>query len=95
MIIKLDFHKAKKYIVDREEFMMINSASDKTYKMMNGAPILVNVEGSYIDMADLAKCVVRSKDAYTIERYVSLVRAMAPCQGITFVWKRNRDGSIA
>jgi hypothetical protein len=95
MVIKLDYHKAKKYIVDREEFMRINSGSDKTYKMMCGTPILVNVEGSYIDMADLAKCVVRSKDAYTIERYATLVRATAFCHEITFVWKRDRDGNIA
>jgi len=95
MIIKLDYRKAKKYIVNREEFMMINSGSSKTYKMIIGAPILVNVEGSYIDMKDLAKCVVRGKDAYTIERYASLVMATALSHGITFVWKRNRDGSIA
>lgn len=95
MIIKLDYYKAKKYIVDREEFMITNSWGDKTYKMGNGTPILVNVEGSYIDMTDLAKCVVRGKDAYTIERYASLVMATALSHGITFVWKRNKDGSIA
>ena len=95
MVIKLDFHKAKKYIVDREEFMMINSGSSKTYKMICGTPILVNVEGSYIDMTNLAKCVVRGKDAYTIERYVSLVMATALSHGITFVWKRDKDGRIA
>jgi hypothetical protein len=95
MVIKLDYQKAKKYIVNREEFMMINSMSEKTYKMWTGIPILVNVEGSYIDMADLAKCVVRGKDAYTIERYASLVRATALSHGITFVWKRDKDGRIA
>jgi len=95
MVIKLDYRKAKKYIVNREEFMITNSWGDKTYKMGNGTPILVNVEGSYIDMKDLAKCVVRGKDAYTIERYASLVMATALSHGITFVWKRNKDGSIA
>lgn len=95
MVIKLDYQKAKKYIVNREEFMMINSGSDKTYKLMIGTPILVNVEGSYIDMKDLAKCVVRGKDAYTIERYASLVMATALSHGITFVWKRDKDGRIA
>lgn len=95
MIIRLDYRKAKKYIVDREEFMRVNSGSDKSYKLMCGTPILVNVEGSYIDMTDLAKCVVRGKDAYTIERYASLVMATALSHGITFVWKRNKDGSIA
>lgn len=95
MVIKLDYYKAKEYIVDREEFMMINNMGDKTYKMMLGTPILVNVEGSYIDMADLAKCVVHGKDAFTIERYASFVRAQALSHGITFVWKRDKDGHIA
>lgn len=95
MIIRLDYQKAKKYIVDREKFMITNSWGDKTYKMGTGTPILVNVEGSYIEMADLAKCVVRGKDAYTIERYASLVMATALSHGITFVWKRDKDGRIA
>lgn len=95
MVIKLDYHKGRKYIVNREEFMRINSCGDKTYKLMCGTPILVNVEGSYIEMADLVKCVVRGKDAYTIERYATLVRETAVCHEITFVWKRDNDGSIA
>lgn len=55
MVIYLDYYKAK--IVDRDKFL--NTYTSRAgYKMLQGSPLLVSVEGTLIDSSTIMDLVV-------------------------------------
>lgn len=93
MVIKLDYYKARNYIVDREEFMITNSWGDKSYRMMSSTPILVNIEGTYVNASDIPNIVANRRHIMEVNRWLIELRNPQAQPGhptvLNFVWDRS------
>lgn len=99
MNIYLDYYKAN--IVDRDKFFKKYSL-EKTdvngvpfrviqpYKMLQGTPLLVNVEGSYINANDIPELLVSRKYSKQVNDWLQELRNPTNAGGeiLDFVWKR-------
>lgn len=55
MIVYLNYYKAEK--VDRDKFFAKYDNPKASYKLLQGAPLLVNVEGSYVQAFDIPELI--------------------------------------
>ena len=56
MIVYLRYSKDK--IIDRDKFYKTYTSANGTYKMLNGTPLLVSVEGTLINSSSIMDLVV-------------------------------------
>ncbi len=69
--IYLNRHKAKKY--DYKEFMAKYDADVNKYNLLAGAPILVNVEGTYINANQLLE-LCKPSIKMTVSNYIESLK---------------------
>lgn len=87
MTVYLRYNKDK--IVDRFKFYNTYSASNG-YKMLQGTPIIVNIEGSYIKANDIPELLVSRKYAKQVMDWLMELKEPSNVGGtiITFRWRR-------
>lgn len=94
MVIKLDYYKARNYIVNREKFMTTNGMGDKAYRMLTGTPIVVNVEGTYVKADDIPNLVTDRRYIMELNRWLIELRNPQTQPGhftvLNFVWERSK-----
>lgn len=74
----------KEYVVDRENF--INTYSGPI-NMLKGAPLLFNVEGTYINIEHLVDIAPLS-ERHTVSLFVTCIRNAILPKFIEFKWRR-------
>ena len=76
-------------VVDRFKFYKTYSASNG-YKMLNGTPLLVNVDGSYIRANDIPELLVSRKYAKQVNDWLAELKEPSNGGGIiiNFKWRR-------
>lgn len=85
-IIYLDYYRA--HPVDRNQFFNDRDGSDQTYKMLQGTPLLVCVEGSYVDVNDLPNLVINKCQGFIVNQWVSNVKKAVEPAFIEYRWRR-------
>lgn len=87
MIIYLDYYKAKK--IDLKDYYRNYDNTNFSYKLLKGAPILVNVQGSYVEANDIPKLVVNKHFRFIVNQWVMELRNPQPNRSstLTFKWK--------
>lgn len=92
MIVKLNLEKATRdgLIVDRSKFFDEFDNNSQTYKMLKGTPLLISVEGSYVNVNNLPNLVVNKHQGFIVNQWVSNITKGTPPDFITFVWRRTK-----
>lgn len=87
MIVYLRYKLDK--VVDRTKYFNTYSASTGIYKMLNGAPLLVNVEGSYVKAIDIPELIVYRKHLSIVNRWIQELKQPLETGGIVidFKWR--------
>lgn len=88
MVIYLDYYKAK--IVDLKEYYETYDSNRQTYAMLKGAPLLVNVQGSYVKANDLPNLVVNKRFVIIVNQWLLELRNPIEKDGkaLDFRWRR-------
>ena len=60
--------------IDRRSFLERNDVTGKSYKMLNGVPIIINICGKYYNVDDLAQAVI-TKDLSLYDDFVRLLKS--------------------
>lgn len=93
MIIKLDYDKARNYIVNREKFMTNNELGNKSYRMLTGTPVVVSVEGTYVKADDIPNIMADRRYLMEVNRWLIELRNPQVQTGhftvLNFVWERS------
>ena len=55
MKVYLEYVRIRKYFVNREEYLAKYDSSRGNYKLLTGAPLLINVDGNYMYLDDILK----------------------------------------
>ncbi len=87
MKIYLRYNKDK--VIDRDKFLN-EHASNSGYKMLNGTPILVNVDGSYIKVTDIPDLLVSKKYAKQVNDWLAELKQPLKTSelNLEFRWRR-------
>ena len=88
MIIYLDYYKAN--IVDLKEYYETYDSNRQTYALLKGAPLLVNVQGSYIKANDLPNLVVNKRFVIVVNQWLLSLRSPIEKDGkpLDFRWRK-------
>lgn len=91
MIVLLDYYKAK--TVDLKEYYDIYDNHRASYKLLNGAPILVNAQGRYIKAFDIPELVVNRNQRVlsAVNKWIMELKSpsnVTNMEILEFRWKR-------
>lgn len=89
MTIKLNYHKAKP--VDLKEYYNKYTDTDRrTYRLLQGTPLIVNVEGTYIYVNDIPNILIDRRNIKDVDKWFSELRNPMNKGGIVlnFVWRK-------
>jgi hypothetical protein len=86
MIIYLDKHKVKP--IDREKFLSKYS-SNRGYNMLVGTPLIISVDGTYVDINDLISAVHKSEYKSIVANWITGVKSLGLTKDIEFKWYRG------
>lgn len=90
MTIYLDYYKANK--VDLKEHYENYDNNRQTYNLLKGAPLLVNVQGSYINVNDLPNLIVNKRFVPIVNQWLIELRNPQPqsnhCTILNFKWRK-------
>lgn len=89
MTIYLDRYRALKHkaIVDRQLYLLKYNNPLKPYQLLQGCPMIINVDGTYVELNKLPMICER-KYGGTVNDYVMAVRRNDPTINVTFRWRR-------
>lgn len=87
MTVYLRYNKDK--IINRDEFLNAHT-SNSGYKMLNGTPIIVNIDGSYIKAIDIPDLLVSKKYAKQVNDWLAELKQPIGVSGLylEFAWRR-------
>ena len=76
-------------VVDRFKFYETYSASTGVYKMLNGTPLLVNVDGSYVKAIDIPELIIYRKHLGIVNKWLQELKQPIEDGGIIldFRWR--------
>lgn len=88
MTIYLDYYKAN--IVDLGKYYETYDSNRQTYALLKGAPLLVNVQGSYVKADDLPNLVVNKRFVIIVNQWLLEIRNPIEKDGkaLNFRWRR-------
>lgn len=89
MTIYLDYYKANK--VDLKEYYRKYDDPKSSYKLLNGAPLLVNVEGHYVKANDLPDLVCNRRFIPLVNKWIMELKNPSNVSSrgtLDFKWKR-------
>ena len=82
-MILLYINKVK--IFDRAEYYKMYSGKSNNYTMIKGAPLLLNINGTLVDIKSISNAVVHKKDLAKVEKYIADVYSVVePSANIKF-----------
>ena len=78
-------YKNKLKILDRAEYYKMFSGKSNNYIMIKGAPLLLNINGSLVEIKSISNAVVHKKDLAKVEKYIDDVYSVVePAANIKF-----------
>ena len=78
-------YKNKLKIFDRAEYYKLYSGKSNNYTMIKGAPLLLNINGTLVDIKSISNAVVHKKDLAKVEKYIADVYSVIePAANIKF-----------
>ena len=78
-------YKNKLKIFDRAEYYKLYSGKSNNYTMIKGAPLLLNINGTLVDIKSISNAVVHKKDLAKVEKYiVDVYSVVEPAANIKF-----------
>ena len=78
-------YKNKLKIFDRAEYYKLYSGKSNNYTMIKGAPLLLNINGTLVDIKSISNAVVHKKDLAKVEKYIADVYSVVePAANIKF-----------
>ena len=78
-------YKNKLKIFDRAEYYKLYSGKSNNYTMIKGAPLLLNINGTLVDIKSISNAVVHKKDLAKVEKYIDDVYSVVePAANIKF-----------
>ena len=78
-------YKNKLKIFDRAEYYKLYSGKSNNYTMIKGAPLLLNINGTLVDIKSISNAVVHKKDLSKVEKYIDDVYSVVePAANIKF-----------
>lgn len=83
--------------VDRAKFLAKYESPSKSnhYKMLNGVPVLVNIEGHYVMVKDILDLLVRKEDYSTAHSWViSILGGTELPPEVKWSWARDGNGNL-
>lgn len=89
MVVILNYYKAHKE-VDLKEFYKKYDNPRAQYKLLQGAPLLVNVEGRYIEANDLPNLIVNRRFVPIVNQWLLELRNPLNAGGtvLEFRWRK-------
>lgn len=101
--IYLDYNKAvrNKLIVDREAYLEKYNVTtlgadgeyginrSQPYRLLQGAPLIISIEGTYVCVNDLLELVTRPRYKATVNKFIQDCKSLCPNKEIIrWVWDR-------
>ena len=86
IIIKVDILRCKEWNL-KKYFEMYSTKGQ--YKLLRGSPILINIEGHYVELNSIINA-VRYKDKFIVNRYIMNIIAGNEPEYIKFKIRRYR-----
>lgn len=78
-------YRNKLKIYDRSEYYKMFSCKSNNYTMIKGAPLLLNINGTLVDIKSISNAVVHKKDLAKVNEYISNVYSVTePAANIKF-----------
>lgn len=81
-MILLYINKLK--IFDRAEYYKMYSGKSNNYTMIKGAPLLLNINGTLVEIKSISNAVVHKKDLAKVEKYIADVYSVVEPANIKF-----------
>ena len=82
---KILLYKNKLKIYDRDVYYKLYSGKSNNYAMIKGTPLLLNINGSLVDIKSLSNAVVHKKDLAKVNEYVANVYSVIEPENIKFI----------
>lgn len=78
-------YRNKLKVYDRAEYYKMFSGKSNNYVMIKGAPLLLNINGTLVDIKSLSNAVVHKKDLAKVNEYIANVYSVnEPAANIKF-----------
>ena len=78
-------YRNKLKIYDRDAYYKLYSGKSNNYIMIKGAPLLLNINGTLVDIKSISNAVVRKKDLAKVNEYIARVYSVIePAANIKF-----------
>lgn len=78
-------YKNKLKIYDRDTYYKLYSGKSNNYtNMIKGAPLLLNINGTLVEIKSLSNAVVNKKDLAKVEKYIANVYSVIEPENIKF-----------
>ena len=78
-------YKNKLKIFDRAEYYKMFSGKSNNYIMIKGAPLLLNINGSLVEIKSISNAVVHKKDLAKVNEYIyNVYSVVEPAANIKF-----------
>ena len=71
-------------IFDRDVYYKLYSGKSSNYTMIKGAPLLLNINGTLVDIKSISNAVVHKKDLAKVNEYVANVYSVNEPANIKF-----------
>lgn len=90
MVVKLDLAKAisRGLIIDRNKFFVEHDGSDTNYKLLAGTPLIICIEGHYINVDDLPNLVVDKRQGFVVNEWVASLKRTGELIFLNYEWRR-------
>lgn len=77
-------YKNKLKIYDRAEYYKLYAGKSNNYVVIKGAPLLLNIDGTLVDIKSMDNAVVNKKDLPKVEKYIANVYSVIEPENIKF-----------
>lgn len=77
-------YKNKLKIYNRAEYYKLYSGKSNNYTMIKGAPLLLNINGTLVDIKSISNAVVHKKDLSKVNEYIANVYSVIEPANIKF-----------
>lgn len=81
---KILLYKSKLKTYDRSTYYKLYSGKSNNYNMIRGTPILLNIDGTLVDIKSMSNAVVHKKDLSKVEKYVYNVISVVEPENLKF-----------
>lgn len=80
-------NKDKSKFIDIKKFYEKYDRGTRAYTMLQGTPIIMNIDGRYIELNDLYNLVYKPEDKPTIISYIRAIKQVEIPPEVEFKWR--------